>query len=95
MNRKDFELSGIVDIVVDCCKSAVYSDTAITKTFGEWAYNLSTEREKVDYTQNKERIEEIDRLLNEMEAMRYSDYCIALQIVYWHLFWGWIIFSNT
>ena len=31
MNRKDFELSGIVDIVVDCCKSAVYSDTAITK----------------------------------------------------------------
>ena len=95
MNRKDFELSGIVDIVVDCCKSAVYSDTAITKTFGEWAYNLSTEREKVDYTQNKERIEEIDRLLNEMEVMRYSDYCIALQIVYWHLFWGWIIFSNT
>ena len=31
MNRKDFELSSIVDIVVDCCKSAVYSDTAITK----------------------------------------------------------------
>ena len=31
MNRKDFELSGIVDIVIDCCKSAVYSDTAITK----------------------------------------------------------------
>ena len=31
MNRKDFELSSIVDIVVDCCKSAVYSDTAIKK----------------------------------------------------------------
>ena len=31
MNRKDFEISGIVDIVVDCCKSAVYSDTEITK----------------------------------------------------------------
>ena len=30
-------------------------------------------------------MEEIDKLLNEMEAMRYSDYCIALQIVYWHL----------
>ena len=30
-------------------------------------------------------MEEIDKLLNEMEAMQYSDYCIALQIVYWHL----------
>lgn len=30
-------------------------------------------------------MEEIDKLLNEMEAMRYSDYCIALQIVYWNL----------
>ena len=30
-------------------------------------------------------MEEIDKLLNEMEAMRYSDYCIAPQIVYWHL----------
>ena len=30
-------------------------------------------------------MEEIDKLLSEMEAMRYSDYCIALQIVYWHL----------
>lgn len=27
----------------------------------------------------------IDELLSEMEAMRYSDYCIALQIVYWWL----------
>ena len=27
----------------------------------------------------------INELLNEMEAMRYSDYCIALQIVYWNL----------
>ena len=30
-------------------------------------------------------MEEIDKLLNEMEAMQYSDYCIALQIVYWQL----------
>lgn len=28
----------------------------------------------------------IDELLSEMEAMRYSDYCIALQIVYWWLY---------
>lgn len=27
----------------------------------------------------------IDILLDEMEAMRYSDYCIALQIVFWQL----------
>ena len=26
----------------------------------------------------------INELLSEMEAMRYSDYCIALQIVYWN-----------
>ena len=26
-----------------------------------------------------------DYTLSEMEAMRYSDYCIALQIVYWDL----------
>ena len=39
-------------------------------------------------------MEEIDKLLNEMEAMRYSDYCIALQIVYWHLSVD-KIFSNT
>ena len=31
MNRKDFELSGIIDIVVECCRSAVYNDTALTK----------------------------------------------------------------
>lgn len=27
----------------------------------------------------------INELLSEMEAMQYSDYCIALQIVYWNL----------
>ena len=27
----------------------------------------------------------INELLSEMEAMRYSDYCIALQIVYWNM----------
>src|SRR5574344_1170569 len=31
MNIKDYTLSRLVDIVVDCCKSAAYSDTAITK----------------------------------------------------------------
>ena len=31
MNIKDYTLSKLIDIVVDCCKSAVYSDTAITK----------------------------------------------------------------
>lgn len=31
MNRKDFELSGIIDIVVECCGSAVYNDTALTR----------------------------------------------------------------
>ena len=31
MNRKDFELSSIVDIVVDCCKGSVYSDNAFTR----------------------------------------------------------------
>ena len=30
----------------------------------------------------------INELLNEMEAMRYSDCCIALQIVYWNLTWS-------
>ena len=30
-------------------------------------------------------MEEIDKLLSEMEAMQYSDYCIALQIVYWNM----------
>ena len=27
----------------------------------------------------------VDELISKMEAMRYSDYCIALQIVYWWL----------
>ena len=31
MNRKDFELSGIVEIVVDCCKSAIWDDNTITR----------------------------------------------------------------
>ena len=31
MNQKDIELSSIIDIVVDCCKSAVYDDTTLTK----------------------------------------------------------------
>ena len=31
MNRKDFELNSIVDIVVDCCKSSVYGDNAFTR----------------------------------------------------------------
>src|SRR5574344_1395292 len=31
MNIKDYTLSRLIDIVVDCCKSAVYSDTTVTK----------------------------------------------------------------
>ena len=31
MNRKDFELSGIVEIVVDCSKSAIWDDNTITR----------------------------------------------------------------
>lgn len=31
MNRKDTEMSIIVDIVVDCCKSGAYEDTAMSR----------------------------------------------------------------
>ena len=31
MNTKDYTLSRLIDIVVDCCKSAVWNDTAITR----------------------------------------------------------------
>ena len=31
MNKKDIELSSIIDIVVECCKSVVYDDTTLTK----------------------------------------------------------------
>ena len=31
MNTKDYTLTRLIDIVVDCCKSAVWNDTAITR----------------------------------------------------------------
>ena len=31
MNRKDTEMDIIVDIVVDCCKSSAYEDTAMSR----------------------------------------------------------------
>lgn len=31
MNIKDYTLSSLIDIVVDCCKSGIWNDTAMTR----------------------------------------------------------------
>ena len=72
MNIKDYTLSRLIDIVVDCSKFRYWNETR--KQF-ICARCTPIQRLMVN----------INELLSEMEAMRYSDYCIALQIVYWHL----------
>ena len=91
MNIKDYTLSRLIDIVVDCRKSAIWDDNTITRnTLLGNSKNENACMARYGFicaqcTPIPRPMRSIDKLLNEMEAMRYSDYCIALQIVYWWL----------